>query len=459
MNSGQYDRWANIVDRETSGDEVSEEEREFARGFERVDPMARAEAELFSEIGRGDSLEELAANGAAAERAVSVVIVQKAAQRRRTARRIAWSAASLSIAAGVALWMARKDRVPAEPATLAISVVEYTDGAVAIDGNPAALGARMSVGSEISVTSGVACVAVEPTIHVCLSTGAKARVRRVGGASKEVELLSGRLATALEPLSAGQHYSIVARDTWVTAVGTAFSVELLSSQVKTIVHEGKVRVGKDSSSGNLVTAHKIGLSTPSGGSVEDLVDHAPTETPDWKALAAVAHRSVEAPMGVANAEPAASLAIVETPAAPAARPSPERHEAKAPIVAGHTETAADLLTRARQALRNQSWQEAATAYREIIGRFPSSPEARTVLVPLAGLEIDRLNQPEVALGHLGTYLASGGALAMEARLAQIRAYRALGRKADEGRAIDEFLAAHPSSLEAPRLRERRQDLP
>lgn len=457
MNSGQYDRWADIVDRETSGEEVSVEELEFARSFESVDPLARAEASVFSELRRGVSVDELAANGAAAERAVTAVLLQRAAERRRTARRIAWSAASLSVAAGIALWMVRKDRVSPEPKVLATSVVEYTDGAVAVDGKPAALGARIGIGSEVSVASGVACVAVEPTIHVCLGAGSTARVRKVDGASKEIELLSGRLATALDPLPTGQHYSIVARDVWVTAVGTAFSVELLSSSVKTVVHEGKVRVGTDASTGNVVTAHKIGLSTSGGGSVEDLVDHVPTETPDWKALAAVAHRSIEAPMGVPKPE-TTPPPIVET--APAAtRPSIERREAKAPVVEEHTETAADLLARARQALRNQSWQEAATAYRGIISRFPSSPEARTVLVPLAGLEIDRLNQAEVALGHLGTYLASGGALAMEARLARIRAYRALGRKAEEARAIDEFLEAHPSSLEAPRLRERRQDLP
>lgn len=460
MNSVQYQRWADIVDRETSGDEVSDDERAFARGFERTDPVARAESELFSELTRAASMDDPAADGAAAERAVAAALSQRAANRRRNARRLAWSAAALSIAAGTALWIARKGRVATEETAMATSVVELTDGAVSIDGKTASLGTRVRVGSEISVASGVACIAVEPTIHVCLPMGAKARVKQVGGASKEVELLSGRLATALDPLPGGQHYSILARGSWITAVGTAFSVELSSSSVKTVVHEGKVRVGTSPTSGDLVTAHKIGLSTSSGASVEDLVDHAPTETPDWKALAAVAHRSIEAPIGVAKAEPPAPPAPVEMPAAPApARPSVERHETKAHVAEEQEETAADLLARARQALRNQSWQEAATAYREIIKRFPSSPEARTVLVPLAGLEIDRLNQPEVALGHLGTYLASGGALAMEARLAQIRAYRALGRKVDEARAIDEFLAAHPSSLEAPRLRERRQDLP
>lgn len=460
MNSG-YDRWQDIVDREIVGEEVSAEELRFARDFERLDEAAGVEVELFAELGRGAELAEIADGSALAERAVAAVLAERAAQKRRVARRVAWSAAGLALAAGAALWVSSTGRAPVAP--LATSVIEYADGAVMVDGKAAALGTRIAQGSEVSVATGVGCIAVEPSIHLCLAPGAKVRLDRVGDASRRVELLSGRVATALDPLRPGERYSIVTRGTFSTAVGTAFSVELLESSVRTVVHEGKVRVGKDPASGELVTAHKIGLSTAGGTSIDDLVDHVATETPEWAALARVANRSIEAPLGVPRpAETTREIAEIPSEVSPTpahARPPAERHEAKAPAVEERPETAADLLAHAREALRGQSWREAASAYREIVSRFPGSPEARTVLVPLAGLEIDRLGQPEIALGHLQTYLSSGGALAMEARLAQIRAYRALGRQADEARAIDEFLAAHPDSLEAAKLRERRQALP
>lgn len=446
MSSFGYDRWADIVDREACGEALGDDERTFAREFERTDAEARAEAELFAELARVSH--DQVAEHRVAQAAVAAVLAGRAAARRRT---LFVACGGLAAAAAAAFWMSSAARNVAE-APLAASVVEYTDGAVAVDGKAAALGTRVSVGSEVQAVSGVACVAVEPTIHVCLAPGAKMRVQHVGNGPKQVDLVSGSLATALNPLPEGQQFSIVARDTWVTAVGTAFSVELLESSVRTVVHEGKVRVG-NGTTGPVLPAHKIGLSTASGTRAEELVDHASTESAEWKVLARVANRSIEAPFGATEA--AVETAPSSTKEAPVARSAAERRAPKPEALPREAqETASDLLARARQALRDQSWSDAAGAYREIIGRFPASPEARTVVVSLARLEIDRLGQPSSALSHLDSYLASGGALEMEARLERIRAYRALGRTADEARAITEFLDRHPSSLEAPRLRER-----
>ena len=43
MSSMDYERWSDLVDRETSGEILSEEERIFAREFEGSDEAARAE--------------------------------------------------------------------------------------------------------------------------------------------------------------------------------------------------------------------------------------------------------------------------------------------------------------------------------------------------------------------------------------------------------------------------------
>jgi hypothetical protein len=95
----------------------------------------------------------------------------------------------------------------------------------------------------------------------------------------------------------------------------------------------------------------------------------------------------------------------------------------------------------------------------LIATFPGSAEARTALVPLAKLELDRVGQPQAALDHLDAYISGGGSLGVEARLTRIRAYRVLGRPADEARAIDEFLAEHPNNLDSGALRARRAALP
>lgn len=458
MSSMDYERWTEIVDRETSGEGVSADEQALAREFERADALAGAEAELFTALARESSEEH--SSDSLAHKAVAVALSRRAERARASVRRVAATGLVLAAAAGAALWITQAKK-PAVTAALPLSTVEYLDGRLTVNANGVQSGAHIAVGSEVAAVSGTACVAVEPKIHVCISEGSKIRITSVEGATKEVSLLSGRLATALDPLAPGQHYSILAGSARVTAVGTAFTVEKIGDSVRTIVHEGKVRVG-DPVSGELVTAHKIGLSAGSGTSVTDLVEHGPTETPDWQALAKVAHRSIEASLGTARPAPEALAPATETPAeATPAHAQPERREAKvhAPeAVDVPAPTAGDLLARARQALRNQSWSEAASAYQELIGTYPSSPEARAAVVPLAGLEIDRLGQPAVALGHLDAYLASPGALSMEARLARIRALRALGRTVDEAHAIDEFLEEHPNSLEAPRLRERRDAL-
>jgi hypothetical protein len=360
-------------------------------------------------------------------------------------------AGGLAAAAAVALFVhsvERGGRGAAGP-----SVVEYLAGTARADGAVVEKGAHLSMGSEIVAAGGPVCVAVEPHIHACLASGARVRLSQIGTAVRHVDLMEGRVAIALDPLPRGERFSVVANGVWSTAVGTAFTVEIdnLGATVRTVVHEGKVAVGAEQG-GSLVVAHKIGLARPDGVSVQPLVDHAPTETPEWAALASVANRGVEGPKAEAPA-PAETAPKADEPAEAAP-------ETTTPAVSGRSHTvmkvapatAADLLTDARQALRDQRWGDAATAYRSLIKAYPGTPEAHTAVVPLAKVEIDRLGQPAAALPSLEAYIAGGGSLIVEARLARIRALGALGRKADEAHAIDEFLAAHPSSLEADKLR-------
>jgi outer membrane protein assembly factor BamD (BamD/ComL family) len=192
------------------------------------------------------------------------------------------------------------------------------------------------------------------------------------------------------------------------------------------------------------------------------VAHAPTETPDWQILGTVAGRPteapfsapvVDAPLPVQAATPSAAPSVVE---APKTHASASEHRALDPKPAAPSSS--DLLANARQALREQRWSDAATAYQSLVTEYPSTPEARMALVPLGNLEIDRLGEPAQGLAHLNTYIANGGPLDVEARLGQIRAYRTLGDASKETSAIDEFLSAHPNDLRAAGLRARRAAL-
>jgi len=447
----EYERWAELADRAAIGEALSSSDEEFLRAFAESDPLARAETDVWQAFFELDTDEMTDSDVARAERAVFAV--QGAAQSARRSRRtLVWGmAGGLAAAAAVALLVRSADH--GAPVAQGPSVVEYLQGTARVDGAVVEKGAHLAMGSEVVAAGGPVCVAVEPHIHACLASGARVRLSQVGTAVRHVDLVEGRVAIALDPLPRGERFSVVANGVWSTAVGTAFTVEIvrLAGTVRTVVHEGKVAVGAEQG-GSLVVAHKIGLGRPDGVSVETLLDHAPTETPEWAALASIANRSVEGPKAEAPVEPA------ETPKAEApAEPAPET---AAPAVSGRshtitkvaTATASDLLSDARQALRDQRWADAAAAYQNLIKAYPSTPEAHTAVVPLAKLQIDRLGQPAAALPSLEAYIAGGGSLVTEAQLARIRALAALGRKADEARAIDEFLAAHPSSLEADKLR-------
>jgi hypothetical protein len=122
-------------------------------------------------------------------------------------------------------------------------------------------------------------------------------------------------------------------------------------------------------------------------------------------------------------------------------------------------SAADMLAEAHKQMRASRFDQAAVQYQALRHAYPDSPEARTVLVSLAELQVDRLDMPELALRNLDRYLEGGnGALIEEARRVRIRALRALGNRSGETDAIEEFLAAHPKSFQAPALRQRLGEL-
>jgi hypothetical protein len=463
-----------LSDRDAIGETLSDDDQAFLRDYVTGDSLAAAESDLWESMRSSwPVVDDAEGDRLLADRAVRAVRdLARGNVASSRGRIVRWAAVGLAAAAAFAVFGLRSQK-PAEVAMAGPqATIEYVTSGVRVSGRMAAKGAKVGIGSEIEAIGGAACVALEPTIHACLPAGSTARVVALGGANRRLELLSGRVATALFPLPQAEHFSVLSGATTSMAVGTAFTVERLADGTsRTIVHEGKVAVSNGAET-RVITAHRIGLSAGNGVTEDRVTDHSVTETQDWVALAIVSGRSIESPFQAPSVESAAaplpSTASVHdarraTLAAPVAkvtetvRPAVEALPATSADVAVAPESAASYLSMARQALRDQRWADAASAYRGLVEKFPGSPEARTVLVPLAKLELDRLSQPAAALAHLDAY-AQGGSLAVEAALTRIRAYRSLGREADEARAIDAFLAEHPNSLDAPALRTRRSAL-
>ncbi len=110
--------------------------------------------------------------------------------------------------------------------------------------------------------------------------------------------------------------------------------------------------------------------------------------------------------------------------------------------------AEELIREARSARKSGNWNAAAGAYGKVLELHGGSPEAMTVLVPLAEIELEHLHRPDLALRHFGLYQRSRprGPLAEEAAWGRCSALRALGRLGGEIGALRHFLARYPESI-------------
>ena len=109
-----------------------------------------------------------------------------------------------------------------------------------------------------------------------------------------------------------------------------------------------------------------------------------------------------------------------------------------------------LLAEARQCRVRRDWSGAVEAYQGLIATHPDSPEAVTSLVPMGRIQLEQLDQPEVALRSFALYIerAEHGSLLEEAEWGVAEAYRRLGRSEEETQALQRFREHHPDSLYA-----------
>jgi hypothetical protein len=362
---------------------------------------------------------------------------------------------------------------------------------------------------------------MDPGIDVCASEHTKFALSRMHSPWRRIDLFAGKVGVQLLPQPEGFRFSIVADDVWNTAVGTAFTVEHADKTgVRTTVLHGKVRVGGDGGNERLVSAHQ--RADVHGERANVLPIGRSDESPEWALLAPAKLWSnpVSATLEVRGA-PAGSEVLLNgqaigmaplstlipagthrlqlrseglvsglrevlsevgqrttisfegealqdsapaplpEPAAPvhgAGRKQPEPSTQLAPGAETVSATAG-ILADARRLMRGNRFAEAAERYEALRAGYPQSPEAHTVLISLAELQLDELGRPGEALRNLDLYLREGGGtLIEEARQARIRALRQLGRRGGEAEAISEFLYEHPRSFEAAALRRRLAEL-
>jgi len=392
----------------------------------------------------------------------------------------------------------------------------YTAGNVTVDAHAAAFGQLLAEGSVVDASDGAACLAMDPGIDLCLERGSSLRVTRSTGSDRRVDLLHGRVTAAVTPQPVGTRFSVVADQVWSTAIGTAFSVSRGSNKsVETVVLSGKVLVGtqgkqspvsahqrakvigdkttvaamaraeespywaslkttelwRDPKTAALVVTddgshasvwlngHELGTSPLSslipagehhlrsvranGSSVEQRFSVAAGKT--WST-----HVKLEAAVeGVEpGTEESAKLAVIDGATRKHSQQRGLESQAAAKVV-----TASELLAQARQQLRGKDWRAAAITYRSVRALHPDSAEAATVLVSLAKLSLEHLDDPTAALSDLNSYLASGGgSLTQEARYLRIQALRRLGKSSMATDAARAFLDDYPTSFQAETLR-------
>ena len=285
MNEQSYQHWAQLADREASGEMLSAEEQEFCRRFEQTHPACRRELQIWQQLGNLES-EPDEGTRALVDEALAALAAQPAVDEaedeqrrlflphRRAPYRLVAVAAALaaSLAAGWLGLEALRDPKPIAVDERAPARVElvYASGEVRVgDGGINVGDLLLAEGDTVQVSKGSCCLAIDPGIDVCLADDSRLRIARIGAAGQQVDLLAGRLTASLDRQPRGSTFSVVANGTRVSAAGTAFSVEVepAEQRVETTVLSGEVVVsGKPGR--KLLRAHQRIVLRPSTTEVE-----------------------------------------------------------------------------------------------------------------------------------------------------------------------------------------------
>jgi hypothetical protein len=508
MSDDAHNRWLSIVDRETTGRPLSQEDAAFCAQYEAEHTECGREREQWNAMIHhlGRSADEAGPSPALAEAVLTAHRARNAGETRSGPRWPALGAAAgLALAAGIALlWVVERAPAPSAPSRdvalpgpgapeLAVAedlaepariVLAAPDGPK-VEGKRAAVGDVVTAGSWVETAESTVCMQhLGPVAVTCMAPRTRVRLGATASELRELALEHGRVLAILDPLPPGHRFRVVARAGSVTALGTVFTVEARGDgRMRAAVHRGAVEVALGHTRTRL-EAHE-GIRAGAEPAILEPASEPPFFSTDgvelWRSSrhgvlelagdAAGATGSVDGvalgplPLSLALApgthaieisgeEPVhetveiSAGAIVTRSYEPSGRrPSPRANSERQRSIE-------DLLDDARKARRSSRWRAAETIYRELIATYPQSAAAQTTRVVLGDLLLDELDDPQAALRAYEGYLRAGGSIDQEARLGQIRALRRLDRPREELEAIEAFLALHRGSMHAPELRAR-----
>ena len=433
------ERWIAIFEAEMLGDPPSEGERAVVAHHEETCVGCASERAAWQALA---TLPKTQGDPAAV---VEAVLRADLADRKPEKRLFTWRRVTALTLAAAAIVIAvlstrRRPIVPDGPSVGAH--LDTVSGDVAVDGVRAVPGESLGVGARVTSRGGSACFLVEPAVRVCLDKGATLSIGDLALAHRRIDVTEGHVVASLDPQPAGATFALSTRVGTVTAVGTAFSVDVDGDAVVARVLHGVVVVRAGAVEQRLSAHGRLALGSTMPGTMTRVEEH-----PD-EALLLLQEVELSPPAPSASAVDVLSLprSSDTAPSASASSPTPP------------TQSAPDMLRAARDLRAHGRYAEAARAYQELEDKYPSSDEARAALLSLGDLQIGSLNDPAGALRSFDAYLAAGGTQVQEARYRRIRALRGLGRTHDERVGIEAFLTDYPSSSEAPSLRGRLDEL-
>ena len=348
---------------------------------------------------------------------------------------------------------------------------------------------------------GRACLSwTDPVAVVCFE-GSLRSIASSDPSERRLRLDDGRLIAALAPLGPGQRFTVETPSGAATAIGTVFAVEVHEGQSWLTVLEGKVEL-HDPATRHVVAGQRTNFRAEVPGDAPSplVADEIPTALTELVGYAELLRgRPGPATLAIPNAAELGVAGLVldrRSITGPAqltlspgphtivaygddgatllehrfelgggdpvdlageldralAELAPARPSKPASPRARSLETAKQLAEAAQQARKQRDYVRTAALYRELLDRYPDSPEAANVPVRLGDLLAAR-NDPAGALAAYQLYLdGDGKQLRPEAEYGRIRALQALGRASEADRAIAAFLAARPDDYRSAELR-------